>query len=174
MRTKINYQDDNVIPILTNALSKLINSIDPYHNRDIVVVCIGSDRVLGDTVGPLTGTYISRSTPELQIYGQLGSTVAATNIKSIIKLIPKDVITIAIDASIGVEIDNIIIQPGSCDPGAATGKKLPSVGDITITAVICNPPKGMEHMTLMCQPLTKIFAISEIIAKVISNWYDTY
>lgn len=114
-----------------------------------VILCIGTDRIIGDCLGPMVGTLLEKRlgesiTPgfdELPVYGTLHRTVHALNLPAVSKEIKKkhpDRVVIAVDASLGSHerIGSVLIRPGSLQPGAGVSKSLPSTGDISITGIV--------------------------------------
>ena len=46
---KINYKKENVVQVLSSIIKDVID-------ENTVIVCIGTDRAIGDALGPLVGT----------------------------------------------------------------------------------------------------------------------
>lgn len=116
---------------------------DENQNLLPVILCIGTDRVTGDSLGPLAGTFLSAYTKEnpLPVYGTLEFPVHALNLESIWKQIKKKhpcSPVIAVDASLGAKkhLGYITFGQGSLSPGAGVSKTLTSVGDFFITGII--------------------------------------
>lgn len=111
-----------------------------------VVLCIGSDRVTGDCLGPLVGQMLTEKRAAAYVYGTLEKPVTALNLKDAIAHIRKthgERKILAIDSSVGRpdDIGKIRIAFGSIAPGSADGKNLPKVGDVSITATVTDPRK---------------------------------
>lgn len=109
-----------------------------------VILCIGSDRVTGDCLGPIVGQMLIERNVNAFVYGNLDRPVTALNLKDALKHIRsvhKDKKVLAIDSSVGKQSDvgKIRIAFGSIAPGSADGKKLPKVGDVSITATVTDP-----------------------------------
>lgn len=108
-----------------------------------VILCIGTDRVTGDCLGPLAGTFLKAYEPanHLPVYGTLEAPVHALNLNEIQNQIkkkhPHNPI-IAVDASLGTKkhLGYITFGQGCLQPGAGVHKKLTAVGDIFITGII--------------------------------------
>ncbi|WP_338448691.1 spore protease YyaC [Niallia oryzisoli] len=103
-------------------------------DREIVFLCIGSDRYIGDSLGPLIGTMLTEKHVPYRVYGTLEEPVHAFNLKSILKEIHKKMkkpLIISIDASIGVKklVGYVMFKEGPLTPGKALEKMLPEVGD---------------------------------------------
>ena len=54
---KINYKKENVVQVLSSIIKDVIN-------ENTVIVCIGTDRAIGDALGPLVGT----SSTDISLY----------------------------------------------------------------------------------------------------------
>lgn len=111
-----------------------------------VVLCIGSDRVTGDCLGPIVGQMLVERKAAAFVYGTLARPVTALNLKDAvlhIKNAHKDKKVLAIDSSVGrlSDVGKIRVALGSIAPGSADGKKLPKVGDVSITATVTDPKK---------------------------------
>lgn len=126
-------------------LSRFTNSMQKKNDhRPILFLCIGSDRVFGDCLGPLIGyklTRLSYTMPELfTVKGSLSHPVHALNLKETLKqlrMMKQDFLIIAIDAAIGStnNLGTLCLCADSLRPGEGVFKSLPAVGDISITAV---------------------------------------
>ncbi|WP_231507758.1 spore protease YyaC [Bacillus sp. UNC41MFS5] len=110
-------------------------------HRDIVFLCIGSDRYVGDSLGPLVGTMLRESHVPYHVYGTLKEPVHAFNLKDILKDINKQLkkpLIISIDACLGEksQVGFMIFNKGPLAPGKALEKILPEVGDYHIKGVV--------------------------------------
>ncbi len=137
---------------------------------EIVFLCIGSDRVTGDCLGPYIGYRLSQyHIPGVFIYGTLQNPVHAVNLSSILSRInhlhPQALI-IAIDSSLGEKkhLGYVTIGNGSLYPGAAVQKALPPVGDIFITGVV-NISGILEYLTLQTTRLATVISLADTITQ---------
>lgn len=112
-----------------------------YMNENSVIVCIGTDRCIGDCLGPLVGTLLKSENFPLKVYGTISEPIHALNIDKqlhqIKKLHPSSNI-IGVDACLG-EIKNIgEIQARDypIHPGKGVGKILPEVGETSIIGIV--------------------------------------
>ncbi len=125
-------------PLCPDQLRRLLGEADAAP----VILCIGTDRLIGDCLGPFIGTFLEKvSNGCLPVYGTLASTVHALNLPDINTQIKKrhpDRKVIAIDASLGApeHIGSVYIRSGGLCPGAGVLKKLPKTGDIAITGIV--------------------------------------
>ena len=101
----------------------------PHHWTDLVFLCIGTDRVTGDCLGPYVGHRLSSFCfPGIYVYGTLVQPVHALNLcdtrKEILSRHP-DSLIIAVDASLGQKkhLGYVTIANGALYPGAAVHKK---------------------------------------------------
>ncbi|WP_373897219.1 spore protease YyaC [Haloimpatiens sp. FM7315] len=161
--------DINCIFKLRDVLSqKIINALNL--NKEIVILCIGTDRSTGDSLGPLVGEklkFLVRN--NLYIYGNLGNPVHAKNLCSVLKTINselKNPFIIAIDACLGSlhNVGSIIIEEGPLSPGAAMDKDLPLVGNISIKGIV-NISGTLEFLVLQNTRLNTVMQIADIISK---------
>ena len=113
----------------------------------IVIVCIGSDITIGDSLGPLVGTMLEkRNFRNVFLYGTLKSPITAKEVisleKNIKKLHPYTPI-IAIDAAVGdeKEVGQIKLQSSGLYPGIGVGKKINCIGDYAIMGIVARRSK---------------------------------
>lgn len=111
-----------------------------------VVLCIGTDRVTGDSLGPLVGQILVERGVNAFVYGTLNRPVTALTLKDIVRQIRtshSDRKVLAIDASVGraSDVGKIRIDYDTVRPGSYDGKRLPRVGDVSITATVTDPGK---------------------------------
>lgn len=139
-----------------------------------VILCIGSDRVTGDCLGPIVGQMLIENGVNAYIYGTLNRPVTALNLKDAVKHIKAahgDKKVLAIDSSVGKlgDIGKIRITFGSIAPGSADGKKLPKVGDVSITATVTDPRKTPLSAVRLGMVYSLARSISDRIIRCLSN-----
>ena len=140
-----------------------------------VVVCIGSDLAIGDSLGPIAGSMLKYKTQGLRafIYGTLASPVTAKEIKylrAFLKETHPSSQIIAVDAAVGVEgdIGLIKLNDSPLRPGAGANKKLGSVGDISVMGIVAEKSVanfGLLHSTR----LNLVYTMAEIISDSLST-----
>ena len=165
---KFYYKHDSVSFKMAKALYEWI----PKQQKEVIVVCIGTDRSTGDSLGPLVGSLLSDfSLRHLKIYGSLDNPIHAKNLEENLAMIqqnhPKATI-IAIDACLGKQnsIGTIITGIGPLKPGAAVQKQLPEVGDIHISAIV-NISGYMEYFILQNTRLSLVMQMAKQISQSI-------
>lgn len=144
-----------------------------------VFVCIGSDRVTGDSLGPMIGSWLKkRYRSNIHVYGTLDLPVHALNLDEIIAhihSIHQNHPVIAIDASLGTKEHQgyITVGRGSISPGAGVNKSLTDVGDMFITGIVGMSGR-FSHISLQTARLSQIISIAEQIAGGIQYAYSAY
>ena len=151
-----------------------------YANAAPVILCIGTDRSTGDSLGPLIG-YLLEQKHGLQrrcnIYGTLQTPIHALNLLDTVKHIDAahaGAPIICVDASLGTpdRIGSITLSQRPLRPGLGVNKSLPSIGDISITGVIgtvaMSDPCQLQSIRL-CMIMQMASNIAEGIAKLFSN-----
>lgn len=134
--------------------------------REIVFLCIGSDRATGDCLGPILGHKLSKLLlGSCHVYGTLKTPVHARNLQNIISMISlkhNDPFIIAIDASLGKasHIGFITLGIGPLKPGAGVNKDLPCVGDIYITGIV-NLSGVLDQMLLQTTRLHTVMSLAD-------------
>lgn len=165
----------------TDSVCKISGSLRQcilhYRNNwsELVFLCIGTDRVTGDCLGPFVGQKLSSySGTDFSVYGTLFQPVHALNLTDIYQHIQThhpNALVIAIDASLGEKkhLGYVTIANGALHPGAAIHKQLPSVGHIHITGIV-NVSGVLEQLTLQTTRLsTVIFLADKIVQGILES-----
>lgn len=153
-------------------LSSLFLEHLPFQEQPIIFYCIGTDRSTGDSLGPLTGSYLS----ELKcfpypIIGTLEKPLHALNLKDRIAETERQhpsAFSVAIDACLSKReaVGEVLFHNGPISPGKAVGKELPPVGDVSIKGIV-NVAGFMEQAVLQSTRLHLPFEMSRIIARAL-------
>ncbi len=165
-------------PFATSYFSNMFLSYlkDNYTNNhdEIVLLCIGTDRSTGDSLGPLTGYKMKKVLSRfdnVHVYGTLDSPVHAKNLEDHINSIStshKNPFVIAIDACLG-KVDRVgylTVSTGPIKPGAGVKKNLPPVGDMHITGIV-NLGGFMEYIVLQNTRLSLVMNMAETISSAV-------
>jgi putative sporulation protein YyaC len=140
-----------------------------YAHNDIILLCIGTDRATGDSLGPIIGYKLSQLKLEhVFVYGNLEYPVHAKNLEETIDHIKKThrhPTIVAIDACLGSmsHIGLVTLGEGSLVPGAGVNKNLPKVGDIYITGTV-NFKGYMDLLILQHTRLHTVMKMADFIA----------
>ena len=140
-----------------------------------VIVCVGSDLAIGDSLGPITGSMLKYKTQGLNVflYGTLAAPVTAKEIKymrTFLKETHPRAQVIAVDAAVGNEgdIGLIKIHDSPLLPGAGANKKLGAIGDLSIMGIVAE--KSIANYGLLnTTRLNLVYTMSEIISDALSS-----
>jgi putative sporulation protein YyaC len=167
-KVKIHYKDPLGYYSLSNFLKdELITNT--------IIVCIGTDRCIGDCLGPLIGSMLEEKFFPLPVYGTISNPIHALNLDSKlsdIKLKHPDSKIIGIDACLGPpsKIGEIQVRNYPINPGKGVGKSLSPVGDISIIGIVDSSDIN-EPFTSRNIRLNLILEISKVITQGIIHGY---
>lgn len=148
---------------------------------EIVFLCIGTDRMTGDSFGPLVGTKLQELLEEynifnISIYGTLNQNICYTNVKEVLNIIKnkhKNACVVVIDAALSKEenIGQIYVQKGKMSLGKGLYKEKLEIGDISIKAVVGKSYKLSKYNFSILQniSLNVVINLSEIVSDGIAN-----
>lgn len=165
---KIDHTHPQALDHISQRLFDLLSEGSSGH--PIIVVCIGTDRSTGDSLGPLVGSrlcsFIGKET--FRIYGTLDHPVHAVNLKDTIREIEmkyEHPFIIAVDACLGQlsSVGQVTVGRGPLKPGAGVNKDLPEVGSIHITGIV-NVGGFMEYFVLQNTRLSIVMRMAECIS----------
>lgn len=168
-RTVIDSMSKNSVYQLRDLLSNEINAV-LKESRSIILLCIGTDRSTGDSLGPLVGDKLSFLTRDhIIMFGNLENPIHAKNLSCTlekINLTYKNPYIIAIDACLGSiqNVGHIIVENKPVFPGSAVNKNLSPVGDLSITGIV-NISGALEFMVLQNTRLFTVMHLADIISK---------
>ena len=119
--------------------------------QEVVFLCIGSKEHLSRCI----------------IYGTLDQPVHALNLAEVTAMVHTkhpNCLLIAIDASLGSKRHQefVTIRKGALAPGLGVKKKLPPVGDISITGIV-NLSGAFEHFVLQTTRLATVIQLADTI-----------
>ncbi len=140
-----------------------------------VILCIGSDLAVGDSLGPVTGTLL-RKRGELMgyVYGTLKNPVTAKEVKYVDSFLRKthpNSKIIAVDAAVGEESDIGLIKviDAPLKPGTGANKRLGRVGDISILGIVAKK-SAFAYSLINLTRFNVVYSMSEIIAGAVSSY----
>ena len=98
---------------------------------DIVILCVGTDKLIGDLVGPIAGQKLKRLFKDFEkitVYGDIKETVNITNLNEIISEIIANYdqpFIITIDSALGPreKVETVWVSTGNLNPGSALKKQ---------------------------------------------------
>lgn len=149
-----------------NSISTALN-IYNKKSKNPIIVCIGSDLVLGDSLGPLVGTMLIKRNVPAYIYGTLNSPITAKEIvcaKNHLKMLHPNSFVIAIDAAVGNsdDVGLVKITDKGLKPGLGVDKNLGIIGDCSIIGVVAG--KSLQNYNLF--NLTRLNLIYKMAEKI--------
>lgn len=165
----INIHEPGAIQAFSHTFNYYLNSLLPLYKHSLVILCIGTDRATGDSLGPLVGYKLrSLDFPGVHVYGTLDEPVHAKNLESTLAHIKEHQphsLVLAIDACLGSmdHVGHITIGDGPIKPGAGVQKNLPSAGDFHITGIV-NFSSMMNMAILQNTRLSLVMKMADMIA----------
>lgn len=160
-KAKVHYKD-------MLAYYEIAYFLKDYIDENTLVVCIGTDRCIGDCLGPMVGTLLRDSSFPLPVYGTISDPIHALNLEKKINEIklmhPKSNI-IGVDACLGDSdcIGEIQGRDYPIHPGKGVGKTLPDVGETSIIGIVDSSDNN-ELFTNRTIRLSLIMDMSRVIA----------
>ena len=141
-------------------------------NKPTVYMCIGTEKVFSDSLGPRVGTLLNDNLERAAfVYGLRDQNITAENLLysySFIKALHPNSKIVVIDAAVGTmeQIGKVQISKGGIAPGAATNKNLPAVGDVGIIGIVAE--KGMgDFYSLNSSKDRLVSSVAQFIADAI-------
>lgn len=152
----------------------VLKKIIPNQDKVPVIVCVGSDLSVGDSLGPVTGTKLAEKLrgQNVYVYGTLAKPITAHEVKymsSFLQNTHPSSPVIAIDAAVGVAGDIGLIKLANhpLAPGSGANKRLNKIGDVSILGIVAE--KSLFNYSLFSATrLNVIYKMSEIIAEGVS------
>ncbi len=141
-----------------------------------VILCIGSDLSVGDSLGPVVGTKLKEKLAGLNcfVYGTLSKPITAHEVKymnDFLRLTHPGSAIIAIDAAVGLagDIGLIKLARRGIKPGSGANKKLSKVGDVSIMGIVAE--RSLFNYSLFSATrLNIVYKMAEIISEGVSSF----
>ena len=161
------------VKILENNLTNIESN---YSN--IIILCIGTENIIGDSVGPIIGSNIKKLENEIiKIYGCIGENLDFSNTKKIVEQIYKTYINpfiITIDAALSKQKreGEIYISNGYIKIGNALEKSICFYSNVNIKCIVGkynNINKKDNINVLNNVSKEEIYNIVEIVSKGVKN-----
>src|SRR5690554_5627692 len=168
-RISFSVNEPHALTMFTRGFELIFQSCFNDLYKDIIILCIGTDRSTGDCLGPLVGHKLKLiQYKNVYVYGTLDNPVHAKNLSETLETINKEHLSpfiIAIDACLGraERVGYITIAKGSLKPGAGVNKSLPEVGHIHIIGVV-NISGFMEYIILQNTRLNLVMRMADTIS----------
>ena len=167
---------NNFVQDFSIALREKITNLEI---SKLIFLCIGTDKVIGDSFGPLVGyklKYLFRNEENIKVIGSLDNVICTHNILNIIKKINntyENSFVVAIDAALSNRnnIGKIIVSKNRMNVGNVLNKKNIYVGDVSIKGVVSknlNNPK-FNFRLLQNTPLNTVMNMADCVSQGIYN-----
>lgn len=158
---------------LSNKLRETIKG--KTEKKNLVVLCIGTDRVIGDAFGPLVGEKLTKllgKREDITILGSLQEPLHYENLQERLQIVQdKASYLIAVDAAIAKEelIGKIILEEKGLMLGKGIRQTRREIGDISIKGIVSKDVKIPEinFMLLQQVPLGFVLNMAEKTAEEI-------
>lgn len=175
---RIHVEDPLALDKFTRAFSDKLTRCGLVPEQPRVIVCIGTDRSTGDSLGPLVGSRLQEIQHSFfKIIGTLDDPVHASNLITYMDILDRlgNPFIIAVDACLGSteNIGYINIGEGALRPGAGVNKHLPSVGQLHITGIV-NVGGFMEYYVLQNTRLNLVMKMARLISEGIDGGTKMY
>ncbi|OCB00781.1 spore protease YyaC [Clostridium beijerinckii] len=150
--------------------------VKKFISKDTIIVCIGTDKCIGDCLGPLVGSILTENFFPLPVYGTLSSPIHALNIDERLNEIYSNhpnASIIGVDACLGDEDDigEIRIRDYAIHPGKGVGKELPEVGIASVIGIV-DSSENAEFFFSRSIRLSFIMDMAKIISKIFIDAYS--
>ncbi len=174
-RRKITYYDTEAgfeaEKFAARLLLLLMNEMRASGRRQVVFLCIGTDRSTGDSLGPLIGSRLeAEEISNVVVIGTLEHPVHVVNLDRTLEHIEEhypDAIIIAVDAAVGRwdHVGLVTLEKGPLRPGLGVRKELAAVGDISITGIVGGAERGSP--VLQSIRLSMVMRLADCISRSI-------
>jgi putative sporulation protein YyaC len=154
------------------AFSILRVATDLGRALPLTVVCVGTDRSTGDSLGPLVGSMLEVGGFAGAVVGNLDDPVHAENLSQVVGCLSdyRDSLVLGVDACLGTkaEVGAVMVKPGPLRPGLGVRKKLAPVGHMHLAGVV-NVGGFMEYMVLQNTRLSLVVRMARAISSGIQK-----
>ncbi len=162
--------------LATQGICLSLKKILPLQSQPPVILCIGSDLSVGDSLGPVAGTKLREKLQGLNcyVYGTLSKPITAHEVKYMNEFLrsthPENPV-IAIDAAVGLagDIGLIKLAKKGIKPGSGANKRLAKVGDISIMGIVAEH-SAFNYSLFSATRLNVVYKMAEIIAEGVASF----
>lgn len=154
--------DTASISLFSKTLNHYITRTRKYHDT-LVILCIGTDKITGDCLGPLVGSKLQKAHFPCPLYGTLEHPLHAGNLSDELIWIKKqhsNPFILVIDAAVGSKkhIGFVSLSCSPLSPGKGVDRPLPPIGNISITGII-NEASPSSDLLL---PYTSLYLVNNL------------
>ena len=173
------YKEEIYYNFVNDFSSVLRKKIENIEISKLIFLCIGTDRITGDSFGPLVGyklNNIFKHNDNIEVIGDLENIVCMHNITKIINDINNKYETpflIAIDAALSNKnnIGKIIVTPSGLNVGKGINRKNIYVGNMSIKGIVTKDLKNPKYNFKLLQntPLRLIMNMADSVSQGICD-----
>lgn len=136
-----------------------------------LVLCIGTDRSSGDSLGPLVGYFLQEEGYPWPILGTIHDPVHAVNLEEVLRDIRRFHSrrpVVAVDACLGrmETVGTIHCQKGPLWPGSGVRKSLPPVGHVSMTGTV-NAGGVLDYVVLQTTRLSTVMRMARVMTRAL-------
>lgn len=157
------------------------NLMEAKSFSDIIFLCIGTNKIIGDAFGPMVGQKLKQMKNDLEdikVIGDLDNCIVYQDIEEIEQVIYdqyKKPYIVCIDAALSKTIKQgqIVIEKKSMQIGKVLGKKEKSIGDLSIKGIVAEKRETYKEnfIALARAPISRINLMANKVANEIRNVY---
>lgn len=171
---------EKFIQDFSNVFNK---KIEQKGGIEVTFLCVGTDRIIGDSFGPLVGSKLIELLKEynfsnINVYGTLEENLNYESVNKIIKNITDKETTIVIDAALSKKenIGKIFVSNRKTVLGKGLDKNKIEIGDISIKSVVAKDYKIPRYNFKVLQniSLNGIITLANIVAEGIIEVIESY
>lgn len=156
---------------------KIINLMVNNEFSDMIFLCIGTSKIIGDAIGPILGSNLKDIENEfIHIYGTIENNLHFNNTKNIIESINRNYINpciVSIDAALSNNnsIGDIVIGKGFIKLGKALDKNFGVYSDVNIKCIVGSYYEDREKNLKILNKVSteEIIKTSNIVSEGIRN-----
>lgn len=175
----MNYKEEIYYNFVQDFSVILREKIRDLEISKLIFLCIGTDRITGDSFGPLVGyklKYLFKKEENIEVIGNLENILCTHNINKIIDDIKNTYETpflIAIDSALSnkTEIGKIVVSKSGMNVGSGLNRQNIYVGNMSIKGIVSRDLKNPKYNFRLLQnaPLHIIMNMADIVAQGIYN-----
>ncbi|MGN0818901.1 MAG: spore protease YyaC [Christensenellaceae bacterium] len=141
-----------------------------------VILCIGSDTTISDSLGPIVGSKLQEKALPCFIYGTLSKPITAKEIESVRRFVasahPYSPVLV-IDAAVTESSEKGYIKflSDGIKPGLGINKDLPKLGDCSIIAIVCEKKTFLKNISTATR-LGEVYRLADTISEGVLEYFS--
>lgn len=147
----------------------IIRSYEKY--RNIVFLCIGTNKIIGDSIGPIVGTNLKNKllpSNKINVIGDMKNNIVYNNIENTVKNINEKDLVIVIDSALSEDenIGQIFVHNRGVKYAESLNRKNSVIGDMSIKVVVGKNTKNeMKNFNILRNTsISRIVKLSNIVS----------